>query len=147
MALADEKRNDAPQNLHTTIPITPYHNDVNDSNENENTFGDVLIVQNTSLPTTIFPLNENNTSVENAYETRYTQNTRDLWNLQLLNFLRHMTKDQASYLFIDVHFTAGTSKDLKSAADGKHSRYGTSWQRFTTRVEQAQDPQSYEAEL
>ena len=69
VVLADEKRKDARNNLNITIPITPYITDAGGNlNINSNTFGDILVVQNASLPTHLFPTNEDTQVADNDGE-------------------------------------------------------------------------------
>jgi hypothetical protein len=111
VVLADEKRKEARNNLNITIPITPYVNDVGGNiNINLNTFGDILVVQNASLPKHLFPTNEDMHFAENDFTQRYTD-VHGLWNDQLKLFLQHMTSpgnNGASYFFVDVHVSAGS---------------------------------------
>ena len=58
VVLADEKRNDASNNLYTTIPITPHVHKPDGPNTNGRIFGDILVVQNAFLPATKFPTNK-----------------------------------------------------------------------------------------
>ena len=83
VVLADEKRNDASNNLHTAIPITPHVNRTDVPNTNGRTFGDILVVQTAALPTTKFPTNKDyfisgNTPAREIVN-RYS-NMSKLWN-------------------------------------------------------------------
>ena len=94
VVLADEKRHDARNNLRTTIPVTPHAHKDDEPNTNGRIFGDILVVQNTSLPTTKFPTNRDCFIADNtparAMAARYT-NMSTLWNDALETFLKHLT--------------------------------------------------------
>ena len=133
VVLADEKRKDARNNLNITIPITPHITDAGGNlNINSNTFGDILVVQNASLPTHLFPTNEDTQVADNDFTHRYTD-MHSLWNEQLNRFLQHMTSpgnNGASYFFVDVHVSAGSINSVKAAAVTKHRKYREAWTRF-----------------
>ena len=65
IVLSDEKRNNAGNNLYTTIPIVPHVDNSGGPNTNGRIFGNILVVQNAILPATIFPTN-NDRSVTNG---------------------------------------------------------------------------------
>jgi hypothetical protein len=136
VVLADEKRHDARNNLRTTIPITPHVHKDDAPNTNGRTFGDILVVQNTSLPTTKFPTNRDCFIADNtparAIAARYT-NMSILWNEALETFLRHLTDGTsagASYFFVDVHISAGTSSNIENTSRSKLVQYDKAWNQF-----------------
>ena len=138
VVLADEKRHDARNNLRTTIPITPHVHKDDAPNTNGRTFGDILVVQNTSLPTTKFPTNRDCFIADNtparAITARYT-NMSTLWNEALETFLEHLTDGTsagASYFFVDVHISAGTSSNIESTSRSKLVQYAKAWNQFRT---------------
>ena len=90
------------------------------------------MVQNASLPTHLFPTNEDTQVADNDFTHRYTD-MHSLWNEQLNRFLQHMTSpgnNGASYFFVDVHVSAGSINSVKAAAVTKHRRYREAWTRF-----------------
>ena len=51
-----------------------------------------------------------------------------------MDFLRHMAAEGATYLFIDVHFSGLSSRDLCSAAKQKKAEYLAAWNNFRSNV-------------
>jgi hypothetical protein len=83
VVLSDEKRDNAGNNLYTTIPIIPHVNNRDGPNTNGRIFGNILVVQNATLPTAKFPTNNDRSTITGpsarAMVDRYA-NMSKLWN-------------------------------------------------------------------
>ena len=136
VVLADEKRNDASNNLYTTIPITPHVHKPDGPNTNGRIFGDILVVQNAFLPATKFPTNKDHLISGNTHARDIVNRYSDmstLWTNALETFLKHLTHDNSagsSYFFVDVHVSAGTSSNLESTSKSKLVQYNNAWNQF-----------------